>query len=281
MVLIRGFRPGPIINFYTKFNNVIILSLFMSTILWILLATFLVSLIAFVGVFTLALRPRTLRKMLLAFVGLSAGTLIGGAFLHLIPEALDEMELVHGATHETVMLMVIAGFVLFFVLEKLLWRHCHEKDCKIHTFAYLNLAGDGIHNFLDGLIIAAGFMAGTELGFVTTLAVALHEIPQEIGDFGVLLHGGIKRKKALLFNFVTALTAVAGGLVGYFLIPEVGDIDLYILPIAAGGFLYIAAADLIPELHKERRTSRTVLAFAMFIVGLAFMWAMKFYLGGV
>jgi zinc and cadmium transporter len=250
-------------------------------LIWILLATFLVSLIAFVGAVTLALSPKTLKKILLALVGLAAGTLIGGAFLHLIPEALHEMEDMSGVSHDNVMLMVIVGFVIFFILEKVLWRHCHEKDCKIHTFAYLNLFGDGLHNFLDGLIIAAGFLAGSEIGLVTTLAVAFHEIPQEIGDFGVLVHGGITRAKALMFNFATAVTAVAGGVIGYFLIPEIGNFDIYILPIAAGGFLYIAAADLIPELHKERRASRTVLAFAMFLIGIFLMWGMKFIIHGV
>jgi zinc and cadmium transporter len=255
----------------------------MSTLLWILVATLLISLIAFIGVVTLALSPRTLKKILLALVGLAAGTLIGGAFLHLIPEALHEMEhiLGHGESQDTVMLLVIFGFVIFFILEKVLWRHCHEKDCKIHTFAYLNLVGDGVHNFLDGLIIAAGFLASVEIGLVTTMAVAFHEIPQEIGDFGVLIHGGLARKKALLFNFITAITAVAGGIIGYFLLPYNGDVQVYILPIAAGGFLYIAAADLIPELHKERRVSRTVLAFGMFLVGIAIMWAMKFVIHGV
>ncbi len=254
----------------------------MSPLIWILLATVLVSLLSFVGVVTLALSPKTLRKILLALVGLSAGTLIGGAFLHLIPEALTEMEDIVGTnrSQDTVMLMVIVGFVIFFILEKLLWRHCHEKDCKIHTFVYLNLFGDGIHNFIDGLIIAAGFLASYEIGLVTTLAVAFHEIPQEIGDFGVLLHGGIPRKKALAYNFITAITAIIGGILGYLLIPHIGNFEVYILPFAAGGFLYIAAADLIPELHKEKRVSRTVLAFAMFLVGIALMWAMKYILGG-
>jgi zinc and cadmium transporter len=255
----------------------------MSTILWILLATLFVSLISFVGAFTLALSPKTVEKMLLSLVGLSAGTLIGGAFLHLLPEALNEMRAALGGdqSQETVMMMVIVGFVIFFILEKLLWRHCHEEDCEIHTFAYLNLVGDGVHNFLDGLIMAAGFLAGVEIGLITTMAVAVHEIPQEIGDFGVLLHGGIKPKKALFYNFVTALTAIAGGILGYFVIPKIGNVDFYILPIAAGGFLYIAAADLIPELHKETRTSRTILAFGMFLAGIALMWGLKFFLHGV
>jgi zinc and cadmium transporter len=255
----------------------------MSAILWIILATILVSLIAFVGVFTLAISHKVLEKILLSLVGLAAGTLIGGAFLHLIPEAFEEMGDVigHDKAHQTVMLMVIFGFVVFFILEKILWRHCHKDHCEIHTFAYLNLVGDGVHNFIDGLIIAAGFLAGTEIGMVTTIAVAFHEIPQEIGDFGVLVHGGIKSTKALFYNFMTALMALAGGLLGYFLIPEIGNFEFYILPFAAGGFLYIAAADLIPELHKESRTARTILAFGMFLVGIALMWAMKYLIGEV
>lgn len=254
----------------------------MHAILWILLATFLVSLIAFVGAFTLALSHKTLEKILLSLVGLSAGTLIGGALLHLIPEALDEMAEImgHADSQQTVMLMVILGFVIFFILEKLLWRHCHEDDCEIHTFAYLNLVGDGVHNFLDGLILAAAFLTSVELGLVTTLVVAFHEIPQEMGDFGVLVHGGVKPKKALFFNFISALTAIAGGITGYFLMPLIGNFEFYILPVAAGGFLYIASADLIPELHKESRTARTVLAFGMFLVGIFLMWVMKYVLGG-
>jgi zinc and cadmium transporter len=250
----------------------------MDTVLWIILATIAVSLISLLGVVTLALSDRLLKKILLALVGLAAGTLIGGAFLHLIPEALHEFE--HHADHDTLFIFVLVGFVIFFILEKMLWRHCHDKDCKIHTFAYINLAGDGIHNFIDGLIIAAGFLASVEIGLITTLAVAVHEIPQEIGDFGVLVHGGFAKKKALMFNLLTALTALIGGIIGFFLIPELGDFQIYILPIAAGGFIYIAAADLVPELHKERRVSRTVLAFTMFILGIFLMWAVKFLIEG-
>jgi len=237
-----------------------------------------ISLISLVGVVTLSLSDKLLKKILLALVGLAAGTLIGGAFLHLIPEALHEFE--HVADHDTLFIFVLVGFVIFFILEKFLWRHCHDKDCKIHTFAYVNLVGDGIHNFIDGLIIAAGFLASVEIGLATTFAVAMHEIPQEIGDFGVLLHGGFQKKKALLFNLLTALTALIGGILGYFLIPELGEFQLYIIPIAAGGFIYIAAADLVPELHKEPRVSRSVMAFSMFIIGIFLMWLVKFMFEG-
>ena len=241
---------------------------------WIIIATVAISLLSLIGVFTLALSDKLLNKILLGLVGLSAGTLMGGAFLHLIPEA------IHSIDHDTAFMMVIIGFMVFFILEKLFWRHCHKKDCKIHTFAYINLVGDGIHNFIDGLIIAASFLVSIELGIITSIAVAMHEIPQEIGDFGVLVYGGIEKKKALFYNLITALTALIGGVIGYFFIPHMGEFQGYILPIAAGGFLYIAASDLVPELHKETNTWKTVLAFTMFVVGIVLMWLVKFMAHG-
>ena len=243
----------------------------MVELLWILLATFLVSLISFVGATTLVLSEKMLKRVLLALVGFSAGALIGGAFLHLLPEAIEGVE----GQLTNVFLVLISGFAVFFLIEKLLWRHCHEKTCPIHTFAYLNLIGDGVHNFIDGLIIAAGFIVSAPLGLITTFAVAAHEVPQELGDFGVIVYGGIRPRRALTLNFITALTAVAGGVSGYYLNPYMSGAMIYLLPFAAGGFLYIAASDLVPELHKERETVRTVISFFMFLLGIVLMWAMK------
>ena len=242
----------------------------MSELFWIILATFLVSLISFIGVTTLALSEKRLKKILLMLVGFSAGALIGGAFLHLLPEAIE-----NASTSTNIFIYAIVGFVIFFVLEKLLWRHCHEKVCPIHTFAYLNLIGDGVHNFIDGLIVAASFVVSIPLGVASTFAIAAHEIPQEIGDFGVLIYSGLKPKKALFMNFLSALIAVAGGITGFYLLPYMESAKIYLLAIAAGGFLYIAAADLVPELHKETDTKRTVLSFASFLIGVVLMWAMK------
>jgi len=241
-----------------------------SELFWILTATFVVSLISFIGVITLVLSEKRLKKILLALVGLSAGALIGGAFLHLLPEAI---EISNKSTN--IFIYVIIGFVIFFVLEKLLWRHCHEKVCPIHTFAYLNLIGDGVHNFIDGLVIAASFVVSIPLGTASTFAIAAHEIPQEMGDFGVLIYSGLKPKKALFLNFLSALIAVAGGVAGFYLLPYMESAKIYLLAIAAGGFLYIAAADLVPELHKETDTKRTVLSFASFLIGIVLLWAMK------
>jgi len=241
-------------------------------IIWfILFATLLVSLISFIGVFSLALSDKILKRYLVVLVGFAAGGLIGGAFLHLLPESVEPEAL----DTETVFGVFIIGFIIFFAMEKLLWRHCHERTCPIHTFVYLNLAGDGVHNFIDGLIIAASFLADIYLGFVTTLAVALHEIPQELGDFGVLVYGGLEKKRALMLNFFTALTAVGGGILGYFIAPCLGGGILYLLPLAAGGFVYIATADLIPELHKELDEKKSAAAFAAFLGGIVLMWLVK------
>ena len=249
----------------------------MNELLWILLATFIVSLISFIGAVALALTEKLLKKILLALVGFAAGALIGGAFLHLLPESIGKSA---AGDINNIFLVVILGFVIFFVLEKLLWRHCHERKCPIHTFAYLNLVGDGVHNFIDGLIMAASFVVSIPLGLITTLAIAAHEIPQEIGDFGVLVYGGLKPRRALLLNFATALTAVAGGITGYYLAPYLGSAMIYLLPFAAGGFLYIAASDLVPELHKEISTEKTVMSFASFLAGILLMWSIKLVFGG-
>ena len=178
---------------------------------YIILATVVVSFLSFVGIFTLSLKAKMLNKILLILVGLSAGTLMGGAFLHLLPEATEDN------TGLDVFVYVLVGFIIFFIIEKVLhWRHCHKGECEIHTFTYMNLIGDSIHNFIDGLIMAASFVVSIPLGITTTIAISSHEIPQEIGDFGVLIYGGFSKKKALLLNFLVALTAVLGGLIGYF-----------------------------------------------------------------
>lgn len=249
----------------------------MFELLWILGATLLVSLISFVGVVWLSLSEKLLKKTVLVLVGFAAGALIGGAFLHLLPESIEKSAI---GDLGNIFLVVIIGFIIFFFLEKLLWRHCHEKDCPIHTFAYLNLLGDGVHNFVDGLVMAASFVVSVPLGIATTAAIATHEIPQELGDFGVLVYGGLKPRKALLLNFVTALTAIAGGVTGYYLFPYLGGAMIFLLPLAAGGFLYIAASDLIPELHKEPDTAKTVASFMAFFVGIIFMWVIKFVYSG-
>lgn len=244
----------------------------MNTLLWILASTFAISIIAFIGIFTLLIKEKLLEKLLLILVTLSAGALMGGAFLHLIPEAAE--------ISENIFLYVLVGFTAFFFIEKLLhWRHCHKEKCPIHSFAYMNLFGDGVHNLIDGLIIAASFMTDVQLGIITTIAVALHEIPQEIGDFGVLVYGGFKKSRALFMNFLTALTAVIGGIAGFFLFGYISHSITFLLPFAAGGFIYIAASDLIPEIRQgtiKVSLKKSTTIFAIFIIGIALMYSLKF-----
>ncbi|MFH0827512.1 MAG: ZIP family metal transporter [Candidatus Omnitrophota bacterium] len=245
-------------------------------LVYILASTCLVSLISLIGIITLAINEKLLQKILFGLIGFSAGALLGGAFLHLLPESLS----VSSSTR--VFYFLILGIVLFFLLERYFyWRHCHEKgECDIHAFTYLNLIGDGLHNFIDGMVIAVSFLSSLKLGAVTTLAIILHEIPQEMGDFAVLVYGGFSRRKALIFNFLSALTAMMGAVCGYFLSHWVGDFSSFLLPLTAGGFIYIATSDLIPEIHKERDLKRSTLAFVAFLLGIALMSLAKFLLPG-
>lgn len=244
----------------------------MERLVLIIISTFIVSLGGLVGFFTLVLKEKQLSKILLLLVSLSAGALMGGAFIHLLPEASEKFS--EGGEYT----IVLFSFIFFFLVEKLLhWRHCHKGGkCDIHTFGYMNLIGDSVHNFIDGLIIAATFITDVRLGVVTTFAVALHEIPQEIGDFGVLLYAGFGKRKALLANFLVALTAILGGIFGYFLSFQMESFITYLLPFAAGGFIYIAASDLMPEIRKETSLKKSMLSFSVFLVGIAIMFLVKF-----
>ena len=247
----------------------------MISLAYIVLTTFVIALIAFVGVFTLAMKEHLLNKILLVLVSLSAGALMGGAFLHLLPEAVESSE------GGDILGFVLVGFILFFIIEKVLhWRHCHKGKCDVHTFQYMNLIGDSVHNFIDGLIIAASFIVSIPLGITTTVAIAAHEIPQEIGDFGVLIYGGFEKKKAILLNFAVALTVVIGGIVGYLISKSVEQAVVFLIPFAAGGFIYIAATDLIPEIKKELNIKKSMATMLVFICGILIMWLTKTVFGG-
>jgi len=244
---------------------------------YIILATIIVSLISFVGIVTLALKDSALNKILLVLIGLSAGALMGGAFLHLLPETIEKSE-IYNVPVLDLFLFVLVGFILFFIIEKVLhWHHCHKGQCDVHTFRYMNLIGDSIHNFIDGLIMAASFVVSIPLGITTTIAISVHEIPQEIGDFGVLIYGGFSKKKTLTLNFIVALTAVIGGIVGYFISSLIDNTVLYILPFAAGGFIYIAATDLVPEIRKELNMKKYMATLFVFICGILLMWMTKVF----
>ena len=234
---------------------------------WAIGASIAVSLISLLGIVSLLLKEKFLNSILILLVGLGAGGMIGGAFLHLLPEALEKT-----TDSFWVFIFVIFGFVCFFILEKFLyWRHCHKGKCEVHAFTYLNLIGDGVHNFIDGLIIGASFVVDIKVGMVTTLAIILHEVPQELGDFGVLLYGGFSKSKALFFNFLSATTAIFGTLLGCYLSNQIGGFSVSLLPFAAGGFIYIAACDLIPELHRQPDQKKAVWSMVFFLLGIGLM----------
>ncbi|MFH1958872.1 MAG: ZIP family metal transporter [Patescibacteria group bacterium] len=233
-----------------------------------IVSTVFISLLSLVGVFTLSLKPEFLNKFIMSLVSLSAGTMMGAVFLHLLPEShhyLDETQIYH---------VILLSFLFFFLVEKLLhWQHCHKHNCEIHSFGYMNLIGDGLHNFIDGMVIAGAYTTDIRMGLITTLAVIAHELPQEIGDFGVLLHAGFSKRKALLFNLFSAVTAIIGALVGLVLLEKSSQLQNYLLPIAAGGFLYIAASDLLPEMRKEPVGKKLLSSIFMFVLGIFLMLA--------
>ncbi|QCJ45921.1 ZIP family metal transporter [Haloprofundus sp. MHR1] len=250
----------------------------MSPLGWIVITTVGVSLTAWVGVLTLFLRDELTDKILLGLVAFAAGSLIGGAFLHLLPRAVAETE---SADTLPLFLTVIGGFCLFYVLEQFLrWHHHHATTHEHEPVSYLVLVSDTLHNFIDGLVIAGAFLVSVPLGLVTTLAIAFHEVPQEIGDFGVLVYGGFDRRRALVLNYLTQSTVILGGVVGFYLDNVFADLSTFLLPFAAGNFIYIASSDLIPEIKREDDTLRSVLYFLVFLVGIVLMLGIRLF-GGV
>ena len=248
----------------------------MTILFYILISTFLISLIAFIGALTLFLKEELLDKILLVLVSFSAGALIGGAFLHLLPEAIAK---VSPDETLTLFLYLILGFCIFFILEQFIrWHHHHAMSHpEIMPFSYLILISDAIHNFIDGLIIAASFVIAFPVGLVTTLAVALHEIPQEIGDYAVLVYGGFKRVKALFLNFLSAITVILGGITGFLLSEKMGNSIVFLLPFAAGNFIYIASSDLIPEIKHKVSLKKSLIHFSVFLLGILLMLLIKLF----
>lgn len=228
------------------------------------------SAIAMVGSLTLVLKPATLERLLLPLVAFAAGSLIGGAFFHMIPAAIDA-----NANTLSIGVAVVTGFTVFFVLEQVLhWHHCHraQSDCK-KPLTYLILIGDALHNFLGGLAIAGTFLIDVRLGITSWLAAAAHEVPQELGDFGVLVHGGWSKRRALLFNVLSGLTFLLGGLLAYGLSFQV-DVS-WLIPFAAGNFLYIGASDLVPEVNKHDDHKANAVHLLAFVLGVALLYFAK------
>ena len=229
------------------------------------------SLLSLVGLITLVLKEKVLKKIILPLVAFSAGALLAGALLHMIPEAIAETENI-----TAIFIWVLIGFSLFFLLEQFVhWHHCHKVPSEHkRPVTYLILIADGIHNFIGGLAIAGAFLVDIKIGMITWVVAAAHEIPQELGDFGILIHGGWSKKKALIFNFVSASTVILGALTTYFLSSKINII--FLLPFAAGNFIYIACSDLIPEVKHSCSIKNNVLHFLFFIIGILLIFLVKF-----
>jgi zinc and cadmium transporter len=243
--------------------------------LYILIAVVAVSLLSLIGVFFLGFNEKKLKGISHLLVSLAVGTMLGGAFIHIMPEMVEGPL---GSMDSY--FLVLAGILFFFIVEKYFhWRHCHEdEECEVHPVAYLSLMGDGVHNFMDGVSIAAAFLVSVPVGIATTLAIMIHEIPQEISDYMVLIHSGLGRKKALLYNLLIGLVAVAGAVITFLLAGITTNLSAYVMPVVAGGFIYMAGTDLIPELHKERKGSSSALQLVFIMLGLGMMYALKIYL---
>ncbi len=245
----------------------------MPLLVWILKFSYLVSLFGLIGGFFLLWKENWARKIVLYLVSFAAGALLGAAFLNLLPEAVRKGGL-------NIFFYVLLGLLVMFLAEKfLLWYHCHEGKCEIHVFSYTVVIGDAVHNFIDGIIIGISFLISIPSGIIVSLAVIFHEIPQEIGDFAVMLHGGMKRRAVLIYNLLGALTTPLAALLTYIFSSNLEKATIPLVAFAAGTFIYIASSDLIPEIHKETKKSKAIVQFFLLVLGILVIWGVEKVLG--
>ncbi len=237
-----------------------------------LLSVTVVSLLSLIGISLLALSHRTFHRLVFFLVALAVGALFGDSFLHLIPDSFQD------PSRSTVSsFCVLLGILLFFGLENFLqWRHQHsDEDHAIEPYGYLNILADVAHNLIDGLLIGASYLVGTKMGLATTLAVVLHEIPHEFSNFGILVRSGFSRWRALFLNFLTALAALLGGLLAWWVGERSGNFIQILIPLTAGGFIYIAGSDLVPQLHKDVRSLKALSQLLAILAGVGLMYLVK------
>jgi zinc and cadmium transporter len=265
------------------------------------LMIFIIGCFSLIGVFMISVKEKTLDQILFILVAFATGTILATALFDLIPESIHHLEELQAEglnlSENLVFVIIIIGFTFFFIMERFIyWFHGHahqkenqlvcydtitegkgnivERTGKVKNFALLNLIGDGLHNFLDGVIIMVGFLTGSSTGIVITLAVLFHEIPQEIGDFGILVYGGFSRKRALLFNFLSGMIALLGGLFAFYLSEIVKTFNLFFLAFSGGGFLYLASTELMPELIKQKNLKKSIIQALIFLLGLFLLISM-------
>jgi len=243
-----------------------------SAFIYMVLSVSLVSLLSLVGISLLALSHKAFHQIVFGLVALAVGALFGDCFIHLMPEAYKDPSLSQAAS-----LYVMGGILLFFALENFLhWRHQHsDEHQKVEPYGYLNILADITHNFIDGLIIGASYLVSVKLGVATSLAVVLHEIPHEFSNFGVLVRSGFSRWRALFINFLTALTALAGGLIAWWVGGNTAGFIQILVPFTAGGFIYIAGSDLVPQLHKDVKSIKALVQLVAILAGVGIMWLVK------
>jgi zinc and cadmium transporter len=239
-----------------------------------LASTILISLISLIGLVTLVFKKDFINKILTVLVAFAAGTMLGAAFFDTLPEA---MEFFGNSTF----FYVLIGILIFFSVERYIhWHHCHKPHAEIQPFTYLNLIGDGVHNFIDGTIIAASYLTNLQVGVISTMAIAFHEIPQELGDFGILIKGGLKPKKALFFNLLSALLCILGGLTTIFFSSMFKDAIPILLSIAGGGFIYLSLVDIVPDLHKETKLEKIIIETFFLFIGIFIIFILTKFLPG-
>ena len=240
-----------------------------------IISVLIVSITSMVGLFTFFFNNKQLEKIGLLMVSFSVGALFGDVFIHLMPEAFKN------GVNAQIGVYIIAGILFSFIVEKFIhWRHCHVPESRHHhhkPFVSMNIMGDAVHNFIDGLVIAGSYAVSIPVGIATTIAVFVHEIPHEFGNYGVLIHGGMTRVKAILVNVMTACVSVIGAIIGIILV-RTETIGIFLIPFAAGNLIYIAGTDLIPQLHgatcEENKVSKSVLQFVAMLIGVGLMFAM-------
>lgn len=245
------------------------------TEVWIysLVSVLIVSLVSLSGIIVLGLNHKRLKSILFYLVSFSAGALLGDVFIHLLPE----MSQAGFGTKEGIYFLI--GILVFFVLERFIHlQHSHgeDHDEKVHSVVYLTMAGDSLHNFIDGIVIAVSFLANPTLGIASTLAVILHEIPQELGQYAILIHGGWSKSKALWYNFLSALTSVIGAVLVLVFAQGLEKAPSFLLAFAGASFIYVALSDLVPELHKEVGVRKSIIQFICFVTGIGLMGVLLF-----
>lgn len=265
------------------------------TLLYIIIATLIISILSLIGALTFLTKFKITQKAMMLLVAFAAGTLLATSFFELLPEAVhafeddehQELFALEGEVHSDEEtdeeshvfwpgIYMFLGIALFYIIEKFIhWHHHHDLDCHHHVVSKLSILGDIFHNFLDGLLIAAAFSVNINAGIVTTIAIAFHEIPQELGDLAILLHSGYSKSKAMLVNFISACFSIAGGIIGFFFLSKVSGAIGPLIAITAGAFLYIALADIIPEIHKNKHNINRNVMSLMVLFGIVLIFVVS------